>query len=60
MFNLGHALEAHRPLGSIMRVRTKVYIQAQDFRQQANGVVPAEPRSTLRYQTKSCLTWSGG
>jgi hypothetical protein len=44
-FNPVHALQAHRPLGSIMRVRTKVYLQAQDFRQQANGVVPAEPRS---------------
>lgn len=44
-FNPVHALEAHRPLGSIMRVRTKVYIQAQDFRQQVNGVAPAEPRS---------------
>ena len=44
-FNPIHALDAHRPLGSIMRSRMHVYPQTQDFRQQADGAPPAEPRS---------------
>lgn len=44
-FNPWHALEAHRPLGSIMRARLKPYLAAQDFRQRSNGAMPAEPRS---------------
>ena len=44
-FNPGHALEDHRPLGSVMRARLQVYLKTQDFRQHSNGVSPAEPRS---------------
>ena len=44
-FNPIHALEDHRPLGSIMRSRMRIYLQTQDFRQRANGVPPAEPRT---------------
>ena len=44
-FNPLHALEEHRPLGSIMRARMATYPQTQDFRQAAYGVAPAEPRS---------------
>lgn len=44
-FNPWHALEEHRPLGSIMRARLQPYLAAQDSRQRANGATPAEPRS---------------
>lgn len=44
-FNPAHALEEHRPLGSIMRARMQVYMRTQDFRQHSNGAAPAEPRS---------------
>ena len=44
-FNPAHALEAHRPLGSIMRARMQTYVVAQEFRQHSNGVSPAEPKS---------------
>ena len=44
-FNPIHALEEHRPLGSIMRARMAIYVQAQDFRQRSNGASPVEPRS---------------
>lgn len=44
-FNPIHALEAHRPLGSIMRARMAIYPQTQDFRHAYFGVGPAEPRS---------------
>ena len=44
-FNPIHALEKHRPLGSIMRARMQVYVTTQDFRQRANQATPAEPRS---------------
>ncbi len=44
-FNPLHALEAHRPLGSVQRARMQVYLQTQDFRQRQNGVNPAEPGS---------------
>ena len=42
-FSPANALEAHRPLGSVNRARMAVYEVARDFRQAANGVVPAEP-----------------
>ena len=44
-FNPIHALEEHRPLGSVMRARMQVYVGTQDFRQRANKASPAEPRS---------------
>lgn len=46
-FNPWHALEAHRPLGSIMRARLQPYLAAQDYRQRANGAAPAEPQNYL-------------
>lgn len=44
-FNPIHALEEHRPLGGVQRARMNVYLQTQAFRQRANGVAPAKPRS---------------
>jgi hypothetical protein len=43
-FNPWHALAAHRPLGSIMRVRRDVYAMSKRFRAERNGVAIAEPR----------------
>jgi hypothetical protein len=43
-FNPWHALAAHRPLGSIMRVRKDVYAMSKRFRAERNGVEIAEPR----------------
>ena len=44
-FNPIHALAAHRPLGGVQRARMQAYLHTQDFRQQQNGVSPAEPGS---------------
>ena len=44
-FNPIHALEAYRPLGGVQRARMVAYLHTQDFRQQQNGVSPAEPGS---------------
>ena len=43
-FNPWHALAAHRPIGSIMRVRKAAYAMSKHFRAQRNGVPIAEPR----------------
>ncbi|KQV36831.1 catalase family protein [Massilia sp. Root335] len=43
-FNPWHALAAHRPLGSIMRVRKAVYAMSKRFRAERNGIAIAEPR----------------
>jgi hypothetical protein len=43
-FNPWHALAAHRPLGSIMRVRKAVYAMSKRFRAERNGIEIAEPR----------------
>jgi hypothetical protein len=43
-FNPWHALAAHRPLGSVMRVRKEVYAMSKRFRAERNGVEIAEPR----------------
>jgi hypothetical protein len=43
-FNPWHALGAHRPLGSVMRVRKTVYDAAAKFRAERNGVQITEPR----------------
>jgi hypothetical protein len=43
-FNPWHALAAHRPLGSIMRVRRDVYAMSKRFRAERNGVAIAEPK----------------
>jgi hypothetical protein len=43
-FNPWHALAAHRPLGSIMRVRKEVYAMSKRFRAERNGVPVQEPK----------------
>jgi len=40
-----HALEAHRPLGAIMRSRRRAYPASSDFRHGVNNVEAVEPRS---------------
>ena len=42
-FNPWHALEAHRPLGGIMRSRLKAYEEAIKYRVQRNDRMRAEP-----------------
>ena len=44
-FSPWHALEAHRPLGSIMRSRREAYPRSSDFRHTVNGVREQEPSS---------------
>jgi hypothetical protein len=44
-FNPWHALEAHRPLGSVMRSRRNAYPRSSDFRHTVNGVEHHEPSS---------------
>lgn len=44
-FRPAHSLEAHRPLGSVMRARLQVYKALSDFRHRENGVTPANTRS---------------
>ncbi|MFD0370162.1 hypothetical protein [Streptomyces sp. NPDC127114] len=44
-FSPWHALEAHRPLGSVMRSRRAAYPSSSDFRHRLNGVDPQEPAS---------------
>jgi catalase len=43
-FRPAHSLEAHRPLGSIMRARLMTYQALQDFRHQRTGLPMEEPR----------------
>lgn len=42
-FNPWHALAAHRPIGSIMRVRKAAYAMSKRFRFERNGVAMREP-----------------
>jgi hypothetical protein len=44
-FSPWHCLAAHRPIGSIMRVRRAVYAASARFRAERNGAPLAEPRS---------------
>jgi hypothetical protein len=44
-FSPWHTLEAHRPLGSIMRSRRVAYPRSSDFRHTVNGVPEREPSS---------------
>ncbi len=44
-FNPWHCLAAHRPLGSIMRVRRAVYAASGRFRAERNGVALSEPHN---------------
>jgi hypothetical protein len=43
-FSPWHGLAAHRPLGSVMRVRQAAYKMSADFRGQRNGCPMHEPR----------------
>ena len=43
-FSPWHCLAAHRPIGSIMRVRRAVYEASARFRAERNGAALAEPR----------------
>ena len=40
-FRPAHSLAAHRPLGSVMRARLRVYKALSDFRHSENGIVAA-------------------
>jgi hypothetical protein len=40
-FRLAHALEAHRPLGGVMRARMQVYRALSDFRHRETGITAA-------------------
>lgn len=44
-FNSWHGLDAHRPLGSINRLKKLVYEASSDFRHRANQVPRMEPRT---------------
>jgi hypothetical protein len=44
-FSPWHCLAAHRPIGSIMRVRRAVYAASASFRAERNGAPLAEPHS---------------
>ena len=44
-FRPSHSLEAHRPLGSLMRARLQTYPRLSAFRHGRNGQTPHEPRS---------------
>ena len=50
-FNPWHALAAHRPLGSVNRVRKAVYAMSKRFRAERNGVDIAEPRDLEALKT---------
>ncbi|WP_426192475.1 catalase family protein [Massilia sp. DWR3-1-1] len=43
-FNPWHALAAHRPIGSIMRVRKAAYAMSSAFRFERSGVAQQEPK----------------
>ena len=42
-FRPGHALAAHRPLGSLMRARLATYPALAAYRERQNGARPVEP-----------------
>lgn len=44
-FDVWHCLAAHRPLGSVMRVRREVYRATREFRRARNGIDNSEPRN---------------
>ena len=44
-FNPWHGITAHRPLGSIMRVRKAAYEISSKFRAEANGITITEPKN---------------
>ena len=44
-FSPWHGLAAHRPIGSVMRVRKAVYAMASRYRSEHNATQVQEPRS---------------
>ena len=44
-FRPGHSLETHRPLGSLMRARLRVYSELAAFRMMHGGTTAVEPRT---------------
>jgi hypothetical protein len=48
-FNPWHCLVAHRPLGSIMRLRKEAYPKSSEFRHEKNGKFMIEPRDISEY-----------
>ncbi len=50
-FRPAHSLAAHRPLGSVMRARLKVYEALSAFRHRENGISAQEPRSVEQIPT---------
>ena len=48
-FSPWHGIAAHRPLGSIMRVRKATYDSSAQFRAQRNGCPIQEPRGMERF-----------
>ena len=44
-FSIAHSLEAHRPLGSVMRARLRAYPEMARLRRQGNGEPLGEPTS---------------
>ncbi|KPC49075.1 catalase family protein [Amantichitinum ursilacus] len=44
-FSPWHGLQAHRPLGQIMRARKRAYQMSAQYRREMNGRAPTEPRS---------------
>ena len=47
-FRPAHSLAAHRPLGSVMRARLKVYQALSDYRHKTNSAPQEEPASPER------------
>ena len=50
-FRPANSLTAHRPLGSVMRARLKVYQAMSDFRQRENGVLAEHPAGVEQIPT---------
>jgi len=42
-FSPWHGIEAHRPLGALMRMRKLAYAHSQQFRSERNRVPVSEP-----------------
>ena len=55
-FNPWHAIEAHQPLGSIMRCRIPVYESSAEFRHGVSAAARQEPRDTSDIPDGPALT----
>ena len=49
-FSPWHGLDAHRPLGGVMRVRKEAYARSTEFRANHNGCPIHEPMGAVRLQ----------